>query len=479
MRNKNFQRAFTNLHSKILWKFEKDLNPGDFILLFPNPDRNLTLQPTPAPDTAGPGPAQGAAKKGVIMGNFVSREKAERDFDALIAPEFDFNLHRKFVRLLREVFLEVFDELTDYVETQEKKSIFSYLGFGKSRQRIEVEAAGIDTEPLATGDGKQQREEILAEMGGDDEGEGTSNKAPTAGGSTGTGPSVGTQRRGGPKVLPKLKIIAGGQFFEEVMEAQTQQLDDDELDPQKHGISSWRRTDNPVKDYMTLLRLTMYTLLSYHGFVIREFISHDSDLIIAVCYGHLPNIRRLAELIGLNKQVSLSILDLMSLEPVDQKFRPLRVNGVLWNERKWNEFYTSDLGAVENPTEPEGENNRPKRTSKQRKVSVSDNMDAGTMSSSTRKHGSDFSKVTVQVRKRVKQESKEQPNFPSNLETEENPLHEHPQVKPEQSAADWVTEEIPVPQLRKEIMRLLLKIDYKKIVRRSFGLWDKSDFMSK
>ena len=38
---------------------------------------------------------------------------------------------------------------------------------------------------------------------------------------------------------------------------------------------------------------------------------------------------------GFNKQCDLSMVDMLSLEPVDKKFRPLRFNNALLNKEKW------------------------------------------------------------------------------------------------------------------------------------------------
>lgn len=38
---------------------------------------------------------------------------------------------------------------------------------------------------------------------------------------------------------------------------------------------------------------------------------------------------------GFTKKVDLAMVDLLSLEPIDKKFRPLRLHECLWVEEKW------------------------------------------------------------------------------------------------------------------------------------------------
>ena len=41
----------------------------------------------------------------------------------------------------------------------------------------------------------------------------------------------------------------------------------------------------------------------------------------------------------LNKPLDVALIDIMSLEPIDSKFRPLRTNEVIWNKNKWIHYY--------------------------------------------------------------------------------------------------------------------------------------------
>jgi len=39
----------------------------------------------------------------------------------------------------------------------------------------------------------------------------------------------------------------------------------------------------------------------------------------------------------LKKQIDLSIVDIMSLEPIDSKYRPLRLHEAIWDSKLWEQ----------------------------------------------------------------------------------------------------------------------------------------------
>lgn len=82
---------------------------------------------------------------------------------------------------------------------------------------------------------------------------------------------------------------------------------------------------------MTLLRQLIYTLMAYQGIIIREFFSSDNKYILGVCYGFETNLQNQAEKIRLKKEIDISMVDLMSLEPIDNKNRPLRLHEAIWS----------------------------------------------------------------------------------------------------------------------------------------------------
>ena len=107
------------------------------------------------------------------------------------------------------------------------------------------------------------------------------------------------------------------------------------------GIKKLRsgKSTRRVFDFMTLLRKTLYVILANQGLIIREFISKDGYYIIAPLYLIAKNQRKVAELMGLNKQLDLAMTDMSSLEPVDEYGYPLRLNPTLHNVQKWDRIY--------------------------------------------------------------------------------------------------------------------------------------------
>ena len=101
----------------------------------------------------------------------------------------------------------------------------------------------------------------------------------------------------------------------------------------------FHKSPKEVADFMTLVRQLVYVILAYHGIVIREFVTSDGKFITAVCYGYIQNMHTIAEVMHMRKKVDLSIVDLLSLEPIDSRSRPLRMNEVLWSKTKWEDVY--------------------------------------------------------------------------------------------------------------------------------------------
>lgn len=58
-----------------------------------------------------------------------------------------------------------------------------------------------------------------------------------------------------------------------------------------------------------------------------------------VIYCPEENLKKIAQKIQLNKQLDITLTDLMSLEPIDTRYRPYRTNEALWNSEKWNAMY--------------------------------------------------------------------------------------------------------------------------------------------
>jgi hypothetical protein len=60
--------------------------------------------------------------------------------------------------------------------------------------------------------------------------------------------------------------------------------------------------------------------------------SKSGEFIFMVIYADDSNLRVTAENDQMIKRMSFSLTDLLSLEPVDRRMRPLRVHPILWND---------------------------------------------------------------------------------------------------------------------------------------------------
>ena len=67
------------------------------------------------------------------------------------------------------------------------------------------------------------------------------------------------------------------------------------------------------------------------GFQTRNFLSSDGECIFVVIYSDDDNLRVTAEKDQMIKRLAFGFSDLLSLEPVDSRMRPLRLNPILWN----------------------------------------------------------------------------------------------------------------------------------------------------
>lgn len=109
----------------------------------------------------------------------------------------------------------------------------------------------------------------------------------------------------------------------------------------------WERSVNNVKDFMTLVRQVVNIILGFQGIVAREFISNDGLLIITVCFSHEYNTKMVTEYLRMKKFLDIGFIDLMSMEPLDSKRRPLRLNKYLNDRDKWEERYPKHLQLYE------------------------------------------------------------------------------------------------------------------------------------
>ena len=111
----------------------------------------------------------------------------------------------------------------------------------------------------------------------------------------------------------------------------------------------WYRTNYELdtKDFLTLLRKTTCAVLANQGFIIREIFVNNGKQIALVLSLPEANMHNLAQQMKLNKTVEFGVADLMSLEPIDKKNRPLRTNTYLLDEQLWEKQYTATLTSTD------------------------------------------------------------------------------------------------------------------------------------
>lgn len=90
----------------------------------------------------------------------------------------------------------------------------------------------------------------------------------------------------------------------------------------------WSRTGNAkAKDFLTVIRQAMGLRLTREtGIRTRSFLSQDGKTIFMVLYANFNNLLALAEDKEIHTEIDIGFCDLMSLEPVDSRLRPLRLN---------------------------------------------------------------------------------------------------------------------------------------------------------
>lgn len=416
---------------KMLHQFEKDLNLGDFVILFPNPD------------ALG---ANNAAKE-----NFISPDEAVEHFEDLTQTSTDFGNKAQFLKALRRAFTEAFFELKNNPKTrlpkskrpkpkkdervmrknisQKLKVTAVQLAERAKNPRVPIinldpmgsgpnvlaslmeninkltnapEAliaardanrhtsyAGTETPRLSQspyrpstignnniGDQRISENSLhlvsstpleVSRLGDGNLGPGqgrfsantsflgqpNTERAPLVG-VDGQLPDLTAPRVSDPGVFgkgPEEDLKQAEEFMEEtIIDAEDEANAEKEVEIRKIIVvggflekfgDKWVRTNNTVKDYMTLLRQLVYVILGFSGFVVREFVIQGGEVIVAVCYAHNLNLCRSAELKGMTKALAIGVVDLMSLEPVDRRFRPLRVNHALHDPDIWTRQYDS------------------------------------------------------------------------------------------------------------------------------------------
>lgn len=96
---------------------------------------------------------------------------------------------------------------------------------------------------------------------------------------------------------------------------------------QKAPTNKWKQNSQQISDFFSLIRnCILFKVSNEAGFKTRSFLDSSGEYIFTVLYSCDENLKITAELDNFNKQVSLAKTDLLSLEPVDRKLRPIRLN---------------------------------------------------------------------------------------------------------------------------------------------------------
>ncbi len=535
------------MYNQLLWGFEKNLNIGDYALLFVNPDFSPQINNS-------------------TKGNYVTSEEASKHFDLVTETSFEYGLKKKFLKNLRTAFIEVFQELTDFEEIKmHKKGAESEHNFKNDvANNIKNFADRLDTNEnpndpsmanqsinnpqgysvdpinlksnnskinipemndksnqqlgpsfLNIPNGPDKKSVNLSKISKNDEKSKSKKKKPKVEKKTNQQFEDEEMKKGDIR-----KIFAGGKFLKyqghmggdqsQRVQILRQQYVNNPDDPNFHKKKLceqlWAKTANGVRDYLTLIRQLIYVIFAYQGVIIREFVSSNGELIIAVCYGHTNNIKKMAESMGISKPLDIALIDLMSLEPVDGKNRPLRANEVLWNKKKWKlEYFKTrrtplvrnepeSKSLVENPIlhlevhdddKPESIASARKKVSK--KVEESSAMHKQKLlfdDESTNDLLEDWqvSVDKVWVDEEMNNRSVNTSSFHNqscggerSFVNDESFNLNNSQISGDHSIKNEQLEMIDTSELQNRILKLIQRINFKLIVRKCGGTWEKSD----
>jgi hypothetical protein len=144
----------------------------------------------------------------------------------------------------------------------------------------------------------------------------------------------------------KLRKVWGGGLYTKPERLQTQ-TSEENIYQRQYSPYYWER--DPAKetsDFMTLVRKTICIVLANQGFVMREIFVEDGKKIALILNFPEQNMKRYAQELKLYKTVEFGVADIMSLEPIDNKNRPLRTNEYLLDEGLWDRTYVRPMYKV-------------------------------------------------------------------------------------------------------------------------------------
>ena len=352
----NFQWKFMRDVPKLMWKTERMEDIGDFVLLFPNPDQ---IAPHEIPDEAE---------------NGIDFESAKEYFAQILETQYNYPNKRKYFKSLKEAFKLAFMELDEFKTPDQKqkqklkkaedtKAAKNDKKNGKNKQGQkyqDVNNAGAGGEQLVTEgnalkpDGSKQPEKGITGEIKDSQGldKSAAPGAPQSAAPKTDPTEAGNNKEGEKKEeeanlkkeLAKKRRVWAGQFY-----APPQAQNGPNGKPQEQPRhAQWKRNPEAAgdgtkaRDFLTIMRRCVIAVLANQGFLMREVFVDKGKWIALVLTMPEENLKTFAREIGLQKPVEFACSDLMSLEPIDSKNRPLRINGYLLDEKLWEQEYLSD-----------------------------------------------------------------------------------------------------------------------------------------
>ena len=332
--SENFQRKYLYEVPKLLWNTERVEDLGDFVLLFPNPDKKAAQSLDPA------------VENGILL------KDAEEAFHLIFDTTYNYPYKKKFTTALLEAFKKAFLELDEYVMPETAVIDDEEIEFGKStkqdskRKRNNHEAHEAEkpkqpnphqqsvnpSESAAPLDSKRASGAAVAPRDGPQKQVSEKPQEP---------PKI--EQEDGQLGLTKMRRVWGGGLYKAYQEKDK----DGEL-----RVKSWsREPSTKTRDLMTLVRKSVMAVLANQGFLLREVFLEDAETIAVVLTLPECNLHKVAVEMRLARPVEFGVADLASLEPVDARHRPLRVHAVLHDESHWNRAYLAEAMSPEQSAE--------------------------------------------------------------------------------------------------------------------------------
>lgn len=343
--SENYEWKYLHELPRLLWQSERLEEVGDFVLLTPNPDK---FQNQSGLDNL--------MKLNFSDNNGIEYQKAMEQFDLIFSTKYNFRFAKKFMTALREAFEQSLFQLP---EDKSKKDRQAEKELKKKEMEAKLKAEKLEKkkekEQDKYKDVPQQKDQdnrlVTVE----------NNQNPQAAGS----PKAGVSPT--PKAADKDKAAASettkssgagqgkkkGKAKKNESEEEKARLEAEKkkarkvwrgelyMKPGKDDYPfQWKRNQSQrTSDYITLLRKTLCAVLANQGFLIREVFVDSGQQIALVLTLPDETVKKVSAEMGIMKPVEFGVADLMSLEPVDSKYRPYRLHPVLVDEQMWQNKY--------------------------------------------------------------------------------------------------------------------------------------------